>query len=99
MEKLVRDRIPIIMRDAGVQAAVRYVDQNDKLPWLYSKLREEADELEAASTLDECADVFEVLRAIAAALGYSLDELVSAADSKREVRGGFRDGCILTVDI
>lgn len=99
MEKLVRDRIPAIMHEAGVQATVRYIDQNDKLPWLYLKLREEADELEAASTLDECADVFEVLRTIAVALGHSVDEVISAANSKRQARGGFEDGCILTVKV
>ena len=98
MEKIVRDRIPVIMRDAGVLANVRYVEQSDRLPWLYSKLREEADELEAASTLDECADVFEVLKAIAIALGHSLEDIISAADAKRAARGGFEDGCILTVD-
>jgi len=97
MEKLVRDRIPVIMREAGAQATVRYIDKNDRLSWLYSKLREEADELEAAPTLDECADVFEVLRTIVAVLGHSVDEVIAAANSKREARGGFEDGCILTI--
>jgi len=99
MEKLVRDRIPLLMGEAGVQAKVRYVAENDKLHWLYAKLYEEATELQEASSLEECADVFEVLRSIAVALGLSLDEIISAADSKRTARGGFEDGCILTVDV
>ncbi|CAJ0693305.1 nucleoside triphosphate pyrophosphohydrolase [Ralstonia wenshanensis] len=97
MEKLVRDRIPHIMREAGVPAIIRYIDQHDRLRWLYEKLVEEVGELQAASSLDECADVLEVLRSIAALLGHTLDEVIKAADVKRDARGAFDDGCILTV--
>jgi predicted house-cleaning noncanonical NTP pyrophosphatase (MazG superfamily) len=97
MEKLVRDRIPEIMRAAGVQPVIRYVRPDERFQWLCAKLYEEAGELERTPSLDECADVLEVLCSIAATLGHSLEEVVRAAETKRAARGAFKDGCILTV--
>ncbi len=62
MEKLVRDRIPAVMSESGVTARFRYVDNDERIHWLCLKLHEEADELKEALSLEECADVFEVLR-------------------------------------
>ncbi|OGB55555.1 MAG: hypothetical protein A2503_17750 [Burkholderiales bacterium RIFOXYD12_FULL_59_19] len=95
MEKLVRDRIPTIMRESGVVADVRHVHNAELLPWLLRKLHEETDELNESPSLDECADVFEVLCAIGRQLGYSVEDIACAADSKRKARGAFDDGCIL----
>ena len=57
------------------------------------KLREEVAELAAAQTseavLEEAADVLEVLTAIAAEHGATLDTIVDIARRKREERGGF----------
>lgn len=97
MEKLVRDRIPSIMQASGLQPLVRYVSSAERLNWLQAKLYEEARELERAPSLDECADVFEVVRAIAEVLGFNMEEVALAADLKRDARGAFHDGCILTV--
>ena len=95
MKKLVRDGIPTIMRESGAAADVRYVRRDELLPWLLQKLHEETEELNESPSLDECADVFEVHRAIGMQLGYSVKDIVGAADAKRKVRGGFDDGCIL----
>jgi predicted house-cleaning noncanonical NTP pyrophosphatase (MazG superfamily) len=97
MEKLVRDRIPDLMRAAGADPVIRYVSADEMPQWLYAKLYEEAGELEQTPSLEECADVLEVLRAIAAILGNSLEDVVRAADAKRAARGGFQDGCVLAV--
>ena len=48
-------------------------------------------EYQADKSLEEMADVLEVLLAICEARGHSVDELIEVRDKKREKRGGFRD--------
>jgi len=95
MEKLVRDQIPAIMRESGLVPDVRYVHGEELFPWLLRKLNEETQELNQSPSLDECADVFEVLCAIGRHLGYSVDAISRAAESKKKARGAFDHGCIL----
>ncbi len=47
MEKLVRDRIPEIMKRNGVDPQVREANQGERLRLLLAKLHEEASELGA----------------------------------------------------
>jgi predicted house-cleaning noncanonical NTP pyrophosphatase (MazG superfamily) len=92
--KLVRDRIPEIMRADGRDPDVRVLSEPEYWDALLAKLLEEADELREASydgRLEEAADVYEVLLAIVGATGSSLDDLQSTAERKRRERGGFRD--------
>jgi predicted house-cleaning noncanonical NTP pyrophosphatase (MazG superfamily) len=60
---------------------------------LRDKLREEVTELIAARTADavieEAADVVEVLTAIVAENGATLDSIIDVARRKRAERGGF----------
>lgn len=94
--KLVRDRIPEIVRASGRDPLVRQLDRDHRLPALLDKLQEEVDELRAAATVtdrtEEIADVFEVLAAIAADLGLAWSAVEAVATTKREERGGFYDG-------
>ena len=65
--KLVRDRIPEIIRDAGRTPVTRTLDPTAYEQALRDKLLEEADEDAAASgpePLEELADVLEVVRAL-----------------------------------
>lgn len=91
--KLVRDKIPEIIEASGGLADVRRLDGRAFRQALCEKLYEEAGELReasnAADVLDEAADVLEVVRAMAAAYGHDLADVVRAADKKREIRGGF----------
>jgi predicted house-cleaning noncanonical NTP pyrophosphatase (MazG superfamily) len=90
--KLVRDRIPEIIEADGGTAAVRQLSDEEYEAALLDKLSEEVQELRDATPaerLDEAADVYEVLLALVAHLGATSDDLVSAADAKREQRGGF----------
>lgn len=94
--KLVRDRIPEIVRASGRSPLVRQLDGDERLPALLEKLQEEVDELRAAATatdrVEEMADVFEVLGAIASELGLEWPAVEAVATAKREERGGFTDG-------
>ena len=93
MGKLVRDKIPDLIRASGRTAEVRQLDERDFLAALLNKLTEEARELRRADStdaiLEEAADVLEVLSSIAALHGYTLDDIVQAGFDKRSKIGGF----------
>ena len=95
MGKLVRDSIPQIMRDKGLEPMVSVVTGTALVDALLAKLVEEAAELQAApeaERLEEAGDVYEVLLALGEALGWRLDDVEEAAANKRAARGAFRKG-------
>jgi predicted house-cleaning noncanonical NTP pyrophosphatase (MazG superfamily) len=91
--KLVRDKVPDIIRASGRPPHVTMLAAGAYRTALYDKLREEVDEHIAARTTDavieEGADVVEVITAIAADRGVTLDGILDAAQRKRAERGGF----------
>lgn len=91
MGKLVRDKIPQIIIADGRTPIVRTLSDEEYLSELDRKLNEEVEEYQADKSLEEMADVLEVLFAICEARGHSVDELMEVRDKKREKRGGFRD--------
>ena len=91
MGKLVRDKIPQIIIADGRTPIVRTLSDEEYLSELDRKLNEEVAEYQADKSLEEIADVLEVLIAICEARGHSVDELIEVRDKKREKRGGFRD--------
>lgn len=97
-EKLVRDLIPEIMRQAGNIPSFRVLPKAERLQWLLAKLFEEAEELRERPSIDECADVLEVLIAITAELGYDESSLRAAAIAKACARGRFSAGYVLRID-
>lgn len=94
-DKLVRDRIPEVIRAAGKKCEVSVVSGKEKTELLEKKLMEEVGEFLEAKNLEELADVMEVLFGLAEDLGFSEEDLVKARDKKREERGGFREGIVL----
>lgn len=98
MQKLVRDRIPELMSRTGIIPAVRVLAAHERLNWLLAKLNEETAELTKTPNLEECADVLEVVTAIAAELGYSFDALAHAASDKRTEKGGFAKGLVISTN-
>ena len=96
--KLVRDRIPDLIRTEGRQPVVEVLPANQRQDALLAKLGEEVAEVAAAEAEqlpEELADVVEVVRALAAELGLSLADVVELADRKRAARGGFDGGMFL----
>jgi len=93
--KLVRDRIPEVMWAAGLRPRFRVLAEDERLTWLLEKIREEAEELATQPSLEECADVLEVLLAIAQELGHTRDQVHLAAEKKVELRGAFHKGILL----
>ncbi len=91
MGKLVRDKIPQIIMSDGKNPIIRILSNEEFLTELDKKFDEEVAEYQADKSLEEMADVLEVLFAICEARGYSIDELMKVRDEKRENRGGFKE--------
>ena len=91
MGKLVRDKIPEIIREAGKIPITRLMDNEDYLKELDTKLNEEVQEYQEDKSIEEMADVLEVLFAICEARGYSIDQLMQVRNDKKENRGAFKE--------
>ena len=92
--KLVRDRIPEIIKADGRQPVTRILDQAGYQAALVAKLLEEAQEASAAHAANlpaELADVLEVLQALVCTLGMTWEDFLSLTARKRAERGGFSD--------
>lgn len=94
--KLVRDYIPEIIEKAGKKAEFRVVeDKEEIIRLLEEKLLEEWQEYKESGSVEEIADLLEVLFALAERKGISREELLELARKKAEERGGFRRGVVL----
>ena len=87
--KLVRDKIPEIIRADGKKLRSRVLDDAEHLEALLKKLEEECAELTKARNAEELADVHEVLHALATALGITAEELERIRAEKAARRGRF----------
>ncbi|MDV4151758.1 nucleoside triphosphate pyrophosphohydrolase [Clostridium sp. AL.422] len=93
--KLVRDRIPDIIKESGKECEIEIVKGVDKQGLLEKKLLEEVNEYMEDKNLEELADVMEVLFGLANELGYSEEELLNKRNEKLQKRGGFKEGIVL----
>ena len=87
--KLVRDRIPEIIEMSGRTCTIEYLSDEDYLHMLETKLDEELAEYHQDQSIEELADLLEVLRAVVIARGSSLEELERIRAEKAQKRGGF----------
>lgn len=96
--KLVRDKIPAVISEAGKTCETDFLDDNTYLKELNVKLKEELEEFKSASqdeVAGEIADVIEVLYAIAATKGFSEEDIERIRIQKKDKRGGFKDKVFL----
>ncbi len=93
--KLVRDRIPELIRAQGETPRTRILEQEEYTACLEAKLDEEVLEYHKERNLEELADILEVVYALAEDLGHTRQELEAVCDRKQEARGGFRDRIFL----
>ncbi|OVE83512.1 nucleoside triphosphate pyrophosphohydrolase [Natronolimnobius baerhuensis] len=94
-DKLVRDRIPAIIEATDEQPVTHTVENEEYADRLAAKLCEEAAEFDEDRTLEELADVLEVINAILAHRDIDRTELERARREKRAERGGFEEGIVL----
>ena len=90
--KLVRDRIPEIIKNAGKIAEYEVLSQADYAKMLEKKLDEETAEFHSSNDVEELADILEVLFAIGKTKGVSPEQLDNIRVEKAEKRGKF-DEC------
>lgn len=98
--KLVRDRIPEIILSSGKKPIYTVCEDDDEyFTRLTIKLEEEVKEFKEATTykhkLEECADIFEVLKHIISFLDESWCDFLSVYTIKEKERGAFADRIVL----
>ena len=93
--KLVRDKIPQIIETNGGKAYTRILSEEEYRQHLEAKLDEEVGEYHRDQTVEELADILEVVCALADSIGATPEELREVYDRKHVARGGFRDRIFL----
>ena len=94
-KKLVRDRIPEIIEKSGKKADFRILSENEYLKMLDQKLQEELSEYLYDKSMEEIADLLEVIHAVVSARGSTMDEVEQIRLLKKEKRGGFENRIFL----
>ncbi|MBE6626486.1 MAG: phosphoribosyl-ATP pyrophosphohydrolase [Ruminococcaceae bacterium] len=95
LQKLVRDKIPEIIRCSGEEPVTRIMDDGEYLIALEKKLDEEVAEYHESHDVEELADVLEVVYALCEAQGKTIDDLMRVYSKKHEERGGFKEKIFL----
>ena len=93
--KLVRDRIPEIIEAEGKTCVCEVLSDEDYLRLLDQKLNEELAEYQESKSLEELADLFEVMRAVVKARGWTMEKLEQVRADKADRRGGFEKKILL----
>ena len=96
--KLVRDKIPEIIKNNGEEPIIRILSDYEYKTELEKKLLEEYNEVIDASgndRIEELADMLEVISALANIEGENLERVIEVAKNKVEKRGAFQDKIFL----
>lgn len=90
IEKLVRDNIPIIIANSQKKCRVRILTNTEYTVCLKKKLKEELDEFTESDSLEELADILEVVEAIVLNKGSSWNALMDIKKDKAQIKGTFK---------
>ena len=93
--KLVRDRIPEIIEADGKACVCETLSDKEYLCLLDQKLNEELAEYQESKSLEELADLLEVMQAVVKARGWTMEQLESLRAEKAAKRGGFEKKLLL----
>ena len=93
--KLVRDKIPDIIKNSGKKPVFRKAKRDEIHLLLFDKAIEEIGEFNQDPSVEEAADVLEVLRALCRFHKIRMEDVEKAADKKKLERGGFKKGIVL----
>ncbi len=88
-KKLVRDKIPEIIKKSGRVPKIHILDKKEHFQQLKIKLQEEVDEFLEEQSLEELADILEVIYALSHEIGHDIDELERVRSKKKSQRGSF----------
>lgn len=93
--KLVRDKIPEIIKKDGEKPITHIAGEEEYEKALMEKLQEEVNEFLKDPSKKEMADILEVLYAVAKLKGFDLSEVEKIRQERAEKRGGFEKRIIL----
>jgi predicted house-cleaning noncanonical NTP pyrophosphatase (MazG superfamily) len=97
--KLVRDKILEVIEAKGLQYNAKMLDSNDFILEVKAKMKEEAQEFYEANnvndSLEELADILELVHTAVNLLGVSYEELNVIREQKKAKRGGFEKAIYL----
>ncbi|KOP81464.1 phosphoribosyl-ATP pyrophosphohydrolase [Bacillus sp. FJAT-21945] len=97
--KLVRDRIPEINEKTGKKFSTKILDSTEYIKELKKKSFEELEEYlnttNNEDTIEELADVLEIIHALAEHHGATIEKLEEVRKQKAEKRGSFREKVFL----
>lgn len=88
-DKLVRDLIPEMIEASGKTCVTRTLTDAEYIAALDAKLGEELAEYLADGSMEELADLLEVMMATAAARGHDFAEVEAIRQRKAAQRGAF----------
>ena len=91
-DKLVRDKIPSIIEASGKTAVTDKILPENMQAALDRKFQEEVKEYLESHSVEEMADVLEVLHGIAFHTGIGWNQVEAERLRKKEERGGFEEG-------
>jgi predicted house-cleaning noncanonical NTP pyrophosphatase (MazG superfamily) len=94
-DKAIRDKIPDIIKKSGNSYNVKKLSDDEFLPELEKKLREEVEEYLESKSVEELADAIEVIYRIAELKGISNEKLEMLREEKANKRGKFNDNLFL----
>lgn len=87
--KLVRDKIPQIIEADNKVCEKEILSDEEYTKMLDEKLNEECAEYQESKSIEELADILEVVYSIANKKGYSIEMLEKIRKEKADKRGGF----------
>jgi len=93
--KLIRDRIPEVIEADGKTCMTEILSDEQYVEMLDAKLNEELSEYQESKTLEELADLLEVMRSVIRARGWTWEKLEQVRQEKALQRGGFEKKLLL----
>jgi len=94
-DKLVRDRIPELIRADGKECEVRILNEDEYRVQLNRKLEEELQRYLRSGDVTELTGMAEVLKALVSTSNMTADEFQELCRQKRERAGGFEKRLLL----
>ena len=93
--KLVRDKIPEIIKEKGKNPVTHKASEEEYWPKLKEKLQEEVNEFLEENNEEELSDILEVIDSICDFKNFDKSKLNEIKKKKKEERGGFEGRIIL----
>jgi predicted house-cleaning noncanonical NTP pyrophosphatase (MazG superfamily) len=93
--KLIRDKMPDIIRAGGAEPKVREASAEEFEEKLFDKLREEALEFKNSKSVDQLVDLLEVIDAIKELYVWDEADVQATKTKKKAENGGFEKHLIL----